>query len=415
MDLIIKNVKIFDGTGKKPYGPAVVFIKDDKIKQIDVFDDASAPKSFENNTKVVDGTDLFLMPGLIDCHVHITGSGDPDPLKRMKELVPHAAIRSTLNAKAALEAGITALRDAGGAFLIDVGLKQAINEGLVQGPRLKVAGRGLSITGGHGDSCNGWPPEIEFKGRCVVDSPDEARRAAREQLRDGADHLKLHATGGVMSEGDVPTARGLTIEEMRAAIEEATNVGKKTMAHAQGSNGIKNAILAGISSIEHGFYLTDEIIELMLKRDVFLVPTLSAVHHIIVQGTKAGIPEYGVAKAREARESHLDSFYKAYKAGVKIAMGTDAATPFNYHGKNALELELMVNAGMTPTDALVAVTSRGAELLGWGDKMGQVKAGFWADLILVDGNPIADIKVLQDKNRIKIVIKAGKIVSDKRK
>ena len=236
----------------------------------------------------------------------------------------------------------------------------------------------------------------------------------RDRLRDGADHIKLHATGGVMSEGDLPTARGLTVEEMRAAIEEAHNVGKKTMAHAQGSTGIKNAILAGISSIEHGFYLTDEIIELMLKKDVFLVATLCAVHHIVEKGIEGGIPKYGVEKAREAKQAHLDSFLKAYKAGVKIAMGTDAATPFNCHGNNAQELELMVNAGMKPRDALVSATARGAELMGWGDRMGQVKLGFWADLILVDGNPLEDVKVLQDKRNIKLVIKGGEIQVDRR-
>lgn len=414
MGLAIKNATLFDGTGKMPYGPITVVIAGDRIENVGPSNQVPIPENLQAAGNVIDGTGMFLMPGLVDSHVHITGSGDPNSLRRMKELVPHAAIRSTLNARAALEAGITALRDAGGGFQIDLALKQAINEGLVPGPRLQVACKSLSITGGHGDSRNGWPPEIEFKGRYVVDSADEARRAAREQLRDGADHLKLHATGGVMSEGDVPTARGLTVEEMRAAIEEAHNAGKKTMAHAQGSNGIKNAILAGISSIEHGFYLTDEIIELMLKNDVFLVPTLCAVHHIVVQGTEAGIPEYGVAKAREAQKAHVESFLKAYKAGVKIAMGTDAATPFNYHGNNALELELMVNAGMKPVDALVAATSRGAELMGWEDRMGQVKPGFWADLILVEGNPAEDVKVLQAKSSIKLVIKGGKIELDRR-
>ena len=153
----------------------------------------------------------------------------------------------------------------------------------------------------------------------------------------------------------------------------------------------------------------------MLKRDVFLVPTLSAVHHIVEQGTEAGIPEYGVSKAREAQEAHIKSFYNAYKAGVKIAMGTDSATPFNYHGNNALELELMVNAGMQPIDALVAATSRGAELMGWGDKMGQVKPDFWADLILVSGNPVEDVRVLQNKQNIKVVLKGGEVVVDRRR
>lgn len=414
MGLIIKNVMVFDGSGSVPWGPATVIVEGDRISKLGPLDELELPEELGTGWWVIDGQGKLLMPGLVDCHVHITGSCDPDELKALKELVPHAAIRSTINARDTLEAGFTAVRDAGGGNLIDVALKQAINEELVPGPRLQVACRGLSITGGHGDSRNGWPPEIEFKGRYVVDSPDEARRAAREQLRDGADHIKLHATGGVMSEGDLPTARGLTLEEMRAAIEEAHNVGKKTMAHAQGSTGIKNAILAGISSIEHGFYLTDEIIELMLKKDVFLVAILCAVHHIVEKGIEGGIPKYGVEKAREAKQAHLDSFLKAYKAGVKIAMGTDAATPFNCHGNNAQELELMVNAGMKPRDALVSATARGAELMGWGDRMGQVKPGFWADLILVDGNPLEDVKVLQDKRNIKLVIKGGEIQVDRR-
>ncbi len=407
MALILRNAKLFAGTGKLPEAPVTVLIEGDRVGSIAPATEAIvAPEGAE----AIDCGGKFLMPGMVDCHIHITGSGDPNQLKKMKELIPHAAIRSAGNAKAYLDAGFTAVRDAGGSSHIDVALKQAINEGLIPGPRLQVACHGISITGGHGDTQNGWPPEIQFAGRSVVDSPDEARRAAREQLRDGADHLKLHATGGVMSEGDVPTARGLTVEEMRAAIEEAENVGKKSMAHAQGSNGIKNAILAGISSIEHGFYLTDEIIELMLKKGVFMVPTLSAVHQIVVNGISAGIPEYGVRKAMEAQEAHIASFKKAYEAGVKIALGTDAATPFNYHGKNALELELMVNAGMKPVDALLAVTKMGSELMGWGDKMGQVKPGFWADLILVDGDPLADVRVLQDTSKIKLVVKGGKVV-----
>lgn len=404
--LVIENAKLFDGSDKVAWGPATAVIENGRILMVGRAVEISVPEQ----ASVINANGKFLMPGMVDCHVHITGTGNPDPLQSMKTSVPYSVIQASIHAKNTIEAGITAIRDAGTGFLVDVSLKKAINDGLVLGPRMQVACHSLSITGGHGDTRNGWPPEIEFKGRLVVDSPDEARRAAREQLRDGADHLKLHATGGVMSEGDVPTARGLTVEEMRAAIEEAHNLGKKVMAHAQGSTGIKNAIIAGISSIEHGFYLTDEIIELMLKHDVFLVPTLSAVHHIVERGTEAGIPEYGVRKAREAQKAHIESFRKAYKAGVKIAMGTDSATPFNFHGKNAIELELMVNAGMKPIDALKAATRMGAELMGWDDRMGQVKEGYWADLILVDGDPLTDIAVLQDISKIKSVIKDGNVI-----
>lgn len=407
MSTVIVSARIFDEKRTEPSQPATIVIEGDRIEKVAP---AGAQVSIEDGTTVIDAAGRILLPGLIDSHVHIVGDPEPDRLRQMKELVPHAAIRATVNARETLLAGFTAARDAGANHHLAIALKLAINENLVPGPRLKVAGKGLSITGGHGDFQNGWPPELRHSARYVVDSPDEARRAAREQLRDGADHIKLHATGGVMSEGDVPTARGLTLEEMRAAIEEAENVGKKSMAHAQGSLGIKSAILAGISSIEHGFYLTDEITELMLERDVFLVPTLAAVHHIVTRGAEAGIPQYAVQKAREAQEAHLESFDRARKAGVKIAMGTDAATPFNYHGQNALELQLMVEAGMSPTEALISATARGAELMGWAETLGQIEEGFWADLILVDGDPTSDISLLCDRANVVTVIKAGEVV-----
>ncbi len=358
--------------------------------------------------RYVDARGKAILPGLIDAHLHVTGDGNPNVLRQMKMTVPYQAILAAQNAKALVEAGFTSVRDAGGGFLLDIGLRDAINDGVVPGPRMKVSGKGPSITGGHGD--NFFPPEIVFAGRYVVDSPDEARKAAREQLRAGADCIKLHATGGVMSEKDEPTSRGLTVEEMRAAIEEAKNVGAKTLSHAQGNLGIKNAIRAGISSIDHGFYLDDEAIEMMIKNDVFMVPTLAAVYHIVVNGEKMGIPEYGVRKACVAQEAHVASFKKALAAGVKIAMGTDAATPFNFHGKNAKELELMVEAGMTNSQALLATTRMAAELLGTLDKVGTLEAGKLADVVLVAGDPLADVRVLQPAENIALVMKGGEIV-----
>lgn len=405
MITVFRGGRIFIGNGEViPRGDLV--LEDKKILAVGPQAQVQLPSGAQ---QVYDVSGKTILPGLIDSHIHITGSGSPDRWERIKELVPHMAIRAAVNARRTLEAGFTTIRDAGAPWRVDIALKQAINEGLVPGPRMLVSGRGLSITGGHGDSANGWPPEVEFKGRYVVDGVDAARRAAREQLRDGADQIKLHATGGVMSEGDLPTARGLTLEEMRAAIEEANNVGKKTMAHAQGSTGIKNAILAGINSIEHGFYLTEEIIELMLKRDVFYVPTLAAMHHIVTRGHEGKIPAYAVAKAREAQEAHLASFRRALAAGVKIAMGTDAATPYNYHGNNALELELMVQAGMSPLQALLSATKMGAELLGLSDKIGSLEPGKLADLLVVEGDPLADIKILQNKEAILLVMKEGQV------
>jgi imidazolonepropionase-like amidohydrolase len=402
---LIKGGMLIDCTGKAPVANGAVLVDGDKI--VRAGEESYVAQGVSGEVQVYDATGMTIMPGLIDAHVHITGTGDPSILKRIKELIPHMALRTAQQAKATLDAGITTIRDAGGSYLVDVAVKQAINEGMIPGPRMYVSGHGISITGGHGDTQNGWPPEVEFAGRCVVDSPDEARRAAREQLRDGADQIKVHATGGVLSDIDVPTARGLTVEEMRAAIEEGENVGKKSMAHAQGSTGIKNAIIAGIHSIEHGCFLTDELIEMMIKKGVWLVPTLSAPYWITQKGLAGGIPEYGVRKTEQVNASHIASFAKAYKAGVKIAMGTDAATPFNFHGKNIHELELMVNAGMSNENALYATTRMGAEVIGIGDKAGTLEAGKWADIILVAGNPLKDVRVLQPVENIKLVMKGG--------
>ncbi len=404
-----KYTVLYDGTlidcvTTEPQHHMAVLINDGRLEAIGKIGEISLP----TDAQYVDARRKTIMPGMIDSHLHISGDGNPNVLRRMKMTVPYQAIAATNNARALVEAGFTSIRDAGADFLIDIGVRDAVNDGLVPGPRMKVSGRGLSITGGHGD--NFFPPEIVFTSRYVVDSPDEARRAAREQLRSGADCIKLHATGGVMSEKDEPTSRGLTLEEMRAAIEEAKNVGAKTLSHAQGTLGIKNAIRAGVSSIDHGFYLDDEAIEMMLANDVFMVPTLAAVHHIVVNGEKMGIPEYGVRKAKVAQKAHIASFKKALAAGVKIAMGTDAATPFNFHGKNAKELELMVDAGMTNSQALLSTTRMAAELLGTLDKVGTIEVGKLADVILVSGDPLADIRVLQPAENIALVVKGGDIV-----
>ncbi|MFO7941673.1 MAG: amidohydrolase family protein, partial [Bacillota bacterium] len=347
MSLIIKAGRLIDGRGKI-HRDVEILIEEDKIIRVAPSVEAS------EETEVLDFSDMTVMPGLIDSHLHITSDGDPDPIKRIRRGIPYTTLIGAVQAKNTLEAGITAVRDAGAGFNTALDLKRAIDDGLVPGPRMMVSGQGLSITGGHGDPANGWPPEVEFLGRRPVDSPDEARKAAREELAYGADCIKIIATGGVMSMGTDHTVRGLTEEEMRAAIEEAKNRKKKTLAHAQGTEGIKNAIRAGINSIDHGFWIDDEAIEMMLDRDVFMVPTLAAVHHIVEAGTEKGVPPHAVEKAKIGQQAHLESFARALESGVKIAMGTDAGTPFNRHGNNAFELKLMVDAGMTPMQAIVS-------------------------------------------------------------
>ncbi|MFN2364438.1 MAG: amidohydrolase family protein, partial [Halarsenatibacteraceae bacterium] len=240
-----------------------------------------------------------------------------------------------------------------------------------------------------------------------VDSPAEARKAAREQLKAGVDFIKIMATGGVMTEGVEPGAPQLTEVEMAAAIAEAHKSGRKTAAHAQGTEGIKNALKAGIDTIEHGVFLDDETIELMLKNDVYLVPTLSAVQSIVEEGVEAGIPEFAVRKSETVLDSHIRSFQRARKAGVKIDMGTDAGTPLNFHGANLSELELMVEHGMKPLEAIKAATLTGAEMIGLADELGSLEAGKDAHLLVVDGNPDKDIK---DIHNIYQVYKNGRLI-----
>lgn len=400
MSLIIKAGRLIDGRGKI-HRDVEILIEEDKIIRVAPSVEAS------EETEVLDFSDMTVMPGLIDSHLHITSDGDPDPIKRIRRGIPYTTLIGAVQAKNTLEAGITAVRDAGAGFNTALDLKRAIDDGLVPGPRMMVSGQGLSITGGHGDPANGWPPEVEFLGRRPVDSPDEARKAAREELAYGADCIKIIATGGVMSMGTDHTVRGLTEEEMRAAIEEAKNRKKKTLAHAQGTEGIKNAIRAGINSIDHGFWIDDEAIEMMLDRDVFMVPTLAAVHHIVEAGTEKGVPPHAVEKAKIGQQAHLESFARALESGVKIAMGTDAGTPFNRHGNNAFELKLMVDAGMTPMQAIVSSTSLAAEVLDL--EVGAVQEGYLADLIAVDGDPSENVTCLGELENIRMVMLGGEI------
>ncbi len=345
----------------------------------------------------IDGSGCSLTPGLIDSHVHITMDPDPDPWPKLQESDAMISLRGAKNALQSLRAGFTTLRDMGAKNHVDIALRNAIRQGLVPGPRLLVSGKCLCMTGGHG-----W-----MMGR-EVDSPDEARKGAREQLKATADVIKIMATGGVMTPGVEPGAAQLTYEEMAAAVSEAVKAGKKTATHAQGSTGIRNAVLAGISSVEHGFYLTEEICDLMRQRGTFLVATLAAPHWIIEHGESAGIPAWAVEKARHSSAAHVESFRLAMREGVPIAMGTDAGTPFNAHGKNAFELELMVRYGMSPSDALASATVRAAELLGLAD-IGRIATGMAADMILVEGDPIEDIRLLQSS--IRTVIKNGTIIT----
>jgi imidazolonepropionase-like amidohydrolase len=257
----------------------------------------------------------------------------------------------------------------------------------------------ICITGGHG-----W--QVSYQ----ADGPDEVRKAVRAQIKEGVDLVKFMATGGVLTRGGRPGIPQLNPEELKAGIEEAHKIPLKTAAHSQSLQGSRNAVQAGIDSIEHGVSLDEEIIEEMIKRHVFLVPTLSAPINIMKKGVEAGIPEEYVEKTKKVNADHRQALSKARKAGVRIAMGTDAGTPFNQHGENAFELVYLVENGFTPHEAIVSATSKAAELLGLQDRLGSLMPEKEADILVVEGNPLEDISVLTDPRRIRDVYKGGEPV-----
>ena len=330
------------------------------------------------------------MPGLIDAHVHLCFEPCADPFAAMvKEKDGQTALKAARFAENTLKAGVTAVRDMGGKNYVDLDLRDSISKREQIGPTMQASGRVITMTGGHG-----WPIGEE------VDGEDAARKGAREQLKQGANLVKIMATGGMMTEGVEPGSPQLTEEEIRAAVEEAHKAGKKTATHAQGITGIKNALRAGIDSVEHGKFLDQETVEMMKQRGVSLIPTLAAPYWISKKGRESGIPGYMVDKSDAIRGQHIKSFQMAYRAGVNIAMGTDAGTPFNYHGKNSFELVLMVENGMPPLEAIKAGTLQGARLLGIADRTGTVTPGKEADLLIIDGDPLTDIRAIENVYRV---------------
>lgn len=389
--IFFKGAVLINGTGTLPIQNSGLLVEDNKILKIGDLKEFE----LEETTEVVDLSGKVIMPGMINCHVHVT----MEPTDSSMSLKSNArvALEAAENIKKYLKSGVTYVRDMGAPNYIDIDIRNAVKEGLIDGTRLLVSGKVVTMTGGHG-----WQHGRE------CDGVDEVRKAAREQLKAGADLVKIMATGGVMTPGVEPGSPQLSKEEIEAAVIEAHNAGKKTASHAQGEAGIKNAVLAGIDSIEHGIFLTDEIIEMMLERGTYLVPTLAAPYFIIENGEEAGIPAFMVEKSKRVGEFHIRSFQKAKEAGVKIAMGTDGGTPFNLHTKSAFELKLMVEHGMTPMEAIIASTKSAAELLGIDKNYGTLEKGKAADFIVLKENPLTNIETLLD---VQQVYKDGKKVT----
>jgi imidazolonepropionase-like amidohydrolase len=408
---IIKNGRLIDGNGGEPIVNGALAFEGEKIVFVGREEDLP---SFDGETTILDANGGTILPGFIDTHVHMMLEYEPVE-QRLATPFSYNFYKSINYMKNTINAGITTVRDCGGT---DAGVKQAVEKGLIVGPRIQISVTALTTTGGHGDSwtASGQTVKLlldEYPGmpNGICDGVESVRKTVREILRAGADVIKVHSTGGVLSPTDHPEFTQFTIEELKVMVEEARfRRGIKVMAHAQGAEGIKNAIKAGIHSIEHGIYLDDECIELMLENGTYLVPTLLAPVSVLELAEKAGMPDWGVKKAKEAIDTHKENMAKAYKAGVKIAMGTDAGVMA--HGTNLRELALMTEIGMTPMEAIVATTKVAAECMGWEDRVGTLEAGKLADIVISSTNPLTDIRSLEDNDNIKVVIQGGKVLKE---
>ncbi|MCJ8325339.1 MAG: amidohydrolase family protein [Rhizobiales bacterium] len=394
--ILLRNGKIFDGKNMLD-GVHSVLIENGKISQIgndDIF------IGFMGQSHDVSGKTI--LPGLVDCHVHLcyTASGDP---RADGEKMGHSEFTLTAlkNAQATLCGGVTAVRDCGGRDFMEFGVRDAINRGEFDGPTIYASGKIICMTGGHG--------HVHAR---VADGVEEVRKAVREQVLAGADLIKIMATGGVMSPGVDPRDAHYTAEELAVGVKEAHGLRKRTASHAQGTEGILNAVHAGIDSIEHGIFLTQECIDKMLAAGTYVVPTFAALHNILANADNNDghkIPNFMIEKCQQVTEAHKASMKLFYEAGGKIAMGTDAGTPHNRHGKNAEELRFMCANGMSQVDTMRMSTFNGADLMGL-ENHGLIAVNYVADILVVNGDPSHDIEMLADKNNHTLVIKAGKII-----
>lgn len=396
MIVVLRHVRLIDGLGSV-LDRATVVIKDDRILSAGPSRSTTVPRGASE----LDVRGMTVLPGLIDCHVHLGLGGEPDVVAVVETDAPGMTLlKAARHAKQTIDAGVTTVRDVGYKGHGIFALKQAIAAGLVPGPRTLAAGLAICMTGGH----------ARFIGR-EADGPAEIIRAVREQLAAGADLIKIIASGGVLTPGTSPDQAQYSVEEIGAAVQEAQRAGKRVAAHAHGATGMKQAIAAGVRSVEHATLMNEEAAAAFVRHEVFIVPTLSALATTAACPLGSGVPESAVQKAKDMSARHEASFKKAHQRGVRIAMGTDAGTPFNYHGENVQELERMVALGMSPMEAILSATASAATLLGLDDRIGTIQPGKLADLIIVEGDPLKRIGLLRDRNRLAGVMLQGRLVS----
>jgi len=394
--IAIHHARLIDGTGDL-HDNATVLVRGTKILAAGPSNEVRIPKGAVR----IDGRGLSMIPGLIDCHVHFCLGGEPDVVGTLESEQPfYTLLKSAMHAKATIDAGFTTVRDVGSRDHSIFTLKQAIESGLMPGPRIIGAGRAICMVGGH----------ARFIGQEVAGT-EQVRQVVAEQVAAGAGVIKIIASGGVLTPGTSPDEAQMTMEELAAAVDAAQQAGKRVAAHAHGASGMKNAINAGVRSIEHATLLDEESGALMKRYGVYMVPTLSALATTAACRPGCGIPESALDKAKAMTKRHQASFKAAHQSGIAIAMGTDAGTPFNYHGDNAQELERMVAFGMTPMEAIVASTATAARLIGIQDSVGTLTKGREADLVILKGNPLRRIGILRNRDKIVGVMKAGKFVA----
>src|SRR5215467_13342519 len=399
--------RLFDATSDKVRENVLVTIEGDRIKSV------AAAKQPPQGATIIDLSHATVLPGLIDCHTHLSARADRyDPINRFKDTPFDHAFFAVVNARKTLEAGFTTVRDVGSPPFLAVDLRNNINEGYIPGPRVVASGPGISITGGHGD-LNNYSPQTrvsmfpEERNFQIADGVDQIRHVVRAQVKYGVDVIKILATGGVLSKGDSPGAPQFTPEELKAAADEAHMAGRKIAAHAHGTQGIKNAILAGIDSIEHASLIDDEGIRLAKEHGVYLVMDIYNDDYLLGKAIEFGLPRENVEKEKMVGRLQRENFEKAVKAGAKIAFGTDAGV--YPHGDNAKQFFYMVKFGMTPAQAIRTATANAADLIGRAQDVGTLQAGKYADLIAVSADPLEDVRVLEN---VGFVMKGGVVYKD---